>query len=124
LNSPRDKKLNYVTGLYYVNESIAGNDIGVTQEFLPPLLGPDLGAPDLFIPGYTESIENMSDISNSSFSAFGSLGYKITDDLTLNGGLRFTSESKTFTTAQTSVESQDAIDAGKRLVQTRIHQQF
>ena len=111
LNSPRDKKLNYVTGLYYVNESIAGNDIGVTQEFLPPLLGPDLGAPDLFIPGYTESIENMSDISNSSFSAFGSLGYKITDDLTLNGGLRFTSESKTFTTAQTSVESQDAIDA-------------
>ena len=33
-NSPRDKKFNYVTGLYYVNENISGNDIGVTQEFL------------------------------------------------------------------------------------------
>ncbi|MCA0933649.1 TonB-dependent receptor [Lutimonas saemankumensis] len=111
LNSPRDLKLNYVTGLYYVNENIKGNDIGVTQEFLPPLLGPDLGVDDLFIPGYTESVSNNSSISNNSFAAFGSLGYKFTDRLSLNVGLRFTSESKTFKTLQETVESQDAIDA-------------
>jgi len=110
-NSPRDRKLNYVTGLYYVNENIKGNDIGVTQEFLPPLLGPDLGIDDLFIPGYTESVSNNSSISNNSFAAFGSIGYKFTERLSLNAGLRFTSESKTFKTEQVTEESQDAIDA-------------
>lgn len=110
-NSNQNKPFSYITGLYFVNEKITGRDIGVTQEFLPPLLGPDLGIDDLFIPGYTESVTNNSNIDNTSIAAFGSFTYKFNDKLSANGGLRFTSENKTFTTQQTTVESQDAIDA-------------
>lgn len=111
INSDKNKPFSYVAGLYFVKEDITGRDIGVTQEFLPPLLGPDFGIDDLFIPGYTESVTNNSNIDNTSIAAFGSFTYKLNDQLTFNGGLRFTSESKTFTTSQQTVENQGSIDA-------------
>lgn len=110
-NSSKNNRFSYIGGLYFVKENIKGNDIGVTQEFLPPLLGPDFGIDDLFIPGYTESVDNKGEIDNTSIAAFASLGYELSDRLRIDAGLRLTHESKTFKTSQVTDESQDAIDA-------------
>ncbi|MBB3698935.1 TonB-dependent receptor [Flammeovirga yaeyamensis] len=109
-NSDKSKRFSYIGGLYGVKETIEGNDIGVTQEFLPPLLGPDFGIDDLFIPGYTEEVNNLSTIDNTSLAAFVSGTFKFTPQFKATAGVRFTHESKVFNTQQTTVESQDAID--------------
>lgn len=75
------EKVDFVSGLYFFNET--GTDLANVE------------ASDLpFIP--TFPLLSGGDIDNTSFAVFGEATLNITDKLHLTGGLRFTSETKSF----------------------------
>jgi len=72
-----DDRLNIVSGLYYFNES-ASNFASVN--LVPP----------------TAPLRIGGDVNNENFAVFGEATFDITDRLTILGGLRYSSEDKTY----------------------------
>jgi iron complex outermembrane receptor protein len=72
-----DQKLNWITGLYYFKEEASENSPANTSVF-----------------GIVNAVAFIGDVNNSSKSAFGDLTYKLTDQLSVTGGLRYTRDSK------------------------------
>jgi iron complex outermembrane receptor protein len=71
------KALEYVAGLYYLEET------GTDNVFVP--LAPSLGF-----------ITNLTDIDNESFAAYGQATYRLSERLRLTGGVRYTKDDKTY----------------------------
>jgi iron complex outermembrane receptor protein len=72
-----DKKLSWITGLYYFKEQAAENSPATTRVF-----------------GRVNAVAFIGDVNNNSKSAFGDLTYKLTDRLSATGGVRYTRDSK------------------------------
>ena len=75
------ERLNFVTGLFYYNET----DPGVIQE-TPPII---LAAPGIIVPSENRGTET--------YAAYADLTYKLTDQLNLIGGYRISADHKTDT---------------------------
>ncbi|MEZ0610315.1 TonB-dependent receptor [Fibrella sp. WM1] len=98
LNSPRDQKLAYVAGLYYLNEHISATDtFTLNKGFLPvaaELLGRSIANANQFTSeGYTTN----GVIRSQSAAGFVSGALELTPQLRLNGGLRLTAENRQLT---------------------------
>ena len=74
LASPSGGRWDYVLGAYFYDQTIYGNTTGT-------IIG--LGSASIF-----------GDIETTSLAAYGNLDFHITDQLTLNAGVRFTDEDK------------------------------
>jgi iron complex outermembrane receptor protein len=73
LASDDDKRLSYILGLFYLDESVKQT------------------------PGYTEdyfSAHGLFDTDTTSYAAFGRLAFKVTDNFRLTGGVRYTKDEK------------------------------
>ncbi len=113
INSGRDRTFAYVAGLFYANETITGSDAGYFLEpLIPAVIAPLFGLPDGFtIPGYEESSTTDAETKSNSFSIFGSGTYRLNEQLKLTAGLRFISENKDLTIAQTHIPHQGGVEA-------------
>ncbi len=112
INSDRDRRFAYVAGIFYANEKIGGEDTNILGADIVPAIAPLLGLPDGFsIPGYEESSSTTAETISNSFSLFGSGTYKLTDDLKLTAGIRYTNENKDLSYVQSHVPSQAGVDA-------------
>lgn len=80
LNGEIGDHFSYVTGLYYFSQTVSTN-----REL-------DVGA-SLGIPG-NPPLFTIGSVSTTTLAAFSNLDWRITDQLTLSGGLRYTSEAK------------------------------
>jgi len=105
LSSLGDNRIDWVTGLYYFNQTVSTN--GITQYGADAsywLLGcaPSAGdparcssapaLPSALLDGYTAL--NVSSIETTSYAVFGQLTWNVTDRLKITPGLRYTSEEK------------------------------
>lgn len=86
LASPTDQPINYLLGVYYLNEKV---DYSTELELGPGadrffLFGARLGD------GYSSSYRQKTD----SFAGFGQLRFNLSDSIHLIGGLRYTSDKK------------------------------
>jgi iron complex outermembrane recepter protein len=98
INSPRDQKLAYVAGLYYLNERISAADtFTLEKDFLPVAEvlfaeeGRTIPNANLFkSEGYTTN----GLIRSNSAAAFGSGTLELTPQLRLSAGLRLTTETR------------------------------
>lgn len=95
-----NEKVNYVTGLYYFDQSldsttdtILGEDAYILAsaflEIDPPL-------PAFFLPAGS-SARNTADQQHDSYAVFGQADYHFTEQLVMTGGLRWTDENKEMT---------------------------
>jgi iron complex outermembrane recepter protein len=83
LASPTDGRLDYVLGAYFYNQNVFGRTAGT-------IVG--LGTASIF-----------GDIESTSLAAYGNLDFHITDQLTLNTGVRFTYEDKELSYRQVGI---------------------
>lgn len=86
LASDGDNRLDYVAGIYYLDERAKSSrvaNLGTDARLLAPILQPNTGIP---VGG---------SIKTTSFAAFGNLDLEITEHLTLDVGGRYTSEKLT-----------------------------
>ncbi len=90
LASPGNQTLDYLLGLYYLNEKVNGLSVlemGPGANRLFPLgAGVRLSVGDRYDSYYDQKTESIA--------AFGQLTFNVTDDLHLIGGLRFTNDEK------------------------------
>jgi iron complex outermembrane receptor protein len=93
-----DAPLSYVAGLYYFRQKITGEPISI---YGPAgaywLIGPTTGANNTPVPanlldGYGQ--DGHTSFVTDSYAAFAELNYKLSDRLTVTGGLRYTHEDK------------------------------
>jgi iron complex outermembrane receptor protein len=89
LTSPRDQRLSYVAGLYYFNQVTSTDRVATS--------GSDL------IPGVTLTIPQAGSVTTDSYAAFINGDFKITPQLSLAGGVRYTYEDKKITFNQLGV---------------------
>ena len=75
----------WVTGLYY---------LGIRTDFIQGLAESAAGPDDFALRGLEAN--TITELDTDSYSAFGQVDYKLTDALTLVGGLRLTQENKDF----------------------------
>lgn len=91
LTSPENEKFDYLVGLYYFKGDYKLQDVF-------PLLGSAflsaIGIPDAFHPPVDILDGQKRDLKVESFAAFTHVNYHLTEDLTLFGGLRYTSDKK------------------------------
>ena len=80
LASPQGDRLSYVAGIYYWYQKAQTNRLAVS--------GSDL------IPGFTLEIPQSGDVVTNSYAAFVHGEYRLTDDLSITGGIRYTKEKK------------------------------
>lgn len=80
-----DGKLNYVAGLYYLEED--GTDNVFVPVFLP--------TPDLAV-GFPAAITNRAEVDNNSRAAYLQATWALTETLSLTGGVRQTRDEKDF----------------------------
>ena len=93
-----DGPFGYVWGLYYFRQVITGRPIsiyGPTAAYW--LIGPTTGAsatpvPSNLLDGYGQ--DGRTRFATDSYASFGEVNWKVTDRLTLTGGLRYTIEHK------------------------------
>ncbi len=84
LASPADDKLDYVLGLYYLDQNIEGlGGASVFAQAVNPL------APPVYV-----GVEYNTEVEVNSWAAFMHFNYELSDQLQLTGGLRYTEESK------------------------------
>lgn len=126
LTSNFDGPLNFLVGGYYFDEKIdqtnqllfgtqfrpygdalirgaSGNALNVA--LLEGTFGALEGAPTKYAGTFFRSGDGLNEayrLSNRSFSFFGTVDFKITDQLTLTGGLNYTDDRKTLSTATVS----------------------
>lgn len=98
LASPRtdDRTISYVGGLYFLSERIKGLDTSSINEGFLPFARKYLDSKVPDIKGFKETYDVHSDIQSVSFAAFASGSYKLSENLKLNAGARFTSEARKF----------------------------
>jgi len=91
LTSPENEKFDYLIGLYYFNGDYKLQDVF-------PLLGSSfltaIGIPEAFHPTVDILDGQKRDLKVKSLAAFTHVNYHVTDDFTLFGGLRYTSDKK------------------------------
>ena len=93
LASNGDRPLSYVAGLYYFNQTITGRPISIYGPLATTwLLGPTPTFPSNLLDGY--GTDGRTRFETASYAAFAEANWKITDRLTLTGGLRYTYETK------------------------------
>jgi iron complex outermembrane receptor protein len=93
LSTTGDGPLNYVVGLYYFNQTIAGRQVSIYGPAATYwLLGPATQFPSNLLDGY--GAEGSTRFTTDSYAAFGEANWRLTDQLTLTGGLRYTYEEK------------------------------
>ncbi len=83
---------NYVLGLFYFEQDIDLNSSLIVGDDLTFLLQ-DLGVFGTAFPGGSSALD-VSAQEHRSFAVFGQFDYKLTDDLVLTAGLRWTKEDK------------------------------
>ncbi len=99
LASNGDGPLSYVGGLYYFYQKISGEPISIYgPQAAYWLIGPTTGASNTPVPGnlldgYGQ--DGRTVFISKSYAAFAEANYKLTDRLTVTGGLRYTHEDKT-----------------------------
>ena len=89
-----DNRLNYIVGIYYSNEKrTSGQDFNYFD--LGPVANPILGP----VFGGSLPLGNRleGDFDISSIGAFAQLSFKLTDELSATGGIRYTQERNKFT---------------------------
>jgi len=111
LNSPRDQDFSWVTGLYFGSEKINGGDNAVFGADIVPVVGFLVGIPDLAFSNYGENIVIDNAMSGTSIAGYFSGTFKLSDNLSLTGGLRLTSESKDLETYQVVNEHPEVVAA-------------
>ncbi len=89
LASPKGDRLSYVAGIYYWYQKAQTNRLAVS--------GSDL------IPGFTLKIPQSGDVVTNSYAAFVHGEYRLTDDLSITGGVRYTKEKKNLNYTQLGV---------------------
>lgn len=93
-----DGPIRYVAGLYHFQQKINGRPISVYGPLGAYwLIGPTTGAnatpvPGNLLDGYGS--DGRTEFSTDSYAAFGEVNWRVTDRLTLTGGLRYTHEDK------------------------------
>jgi iron complex outermembrane receptor protein len=93
-----DTAFSYVAGLYYFHQKITGRPISIYGPLAAYwLIGPTTGAnatpvPGNLLDGYGQ--DGHTRFSTDSYAAFAEANYKLTDRLTVTGGLRYTQEKK------------------------------
>lgn len=92
--SARSGALNWLAGLYLFGQQQNGVDNTTLDDATPGVFG----LPDL--PGYRETADTIVRLKTRSAAVFGSGTWALTRQLDLNGGLRYTRESKDFSYAQ------------------------
>jgi iron complex outermembrane receptor protein len=103
--SARSGAFSWLAGLYVFGQEQDGVDSTVLDDDTPAVFG----LPD--IPGYQETADTTVRLKTRSTAIFGSGSFALTDTLDLNGGLRYTRESKSFDYAQHLVNPIGLIDA-------------
>lgn len=86
--SARHGALNWLAGVYFFDQKQDGVDNTTLGEGAPPALGAGV------IPGYQETSDTILRLKTRSVAAFASGSYALSGRLDLNGGLRYTRESK------------------------------
>lgn len=91
-------KVNYVTGLYYFDQTLDSTTDTILGEDAYVLASAFLGVnlPQAFLPPGS-SASNAADQKQYSYAAFGQADYHLTEQLVLTGGLRWTDENKEMT---------------------------
>lgn len=102
INSPRDQKLAYVAGVYYLYEKIKGRDTTTVNQDVFDFAEEVTGEKYPRIKGFEESTTTNSVIQSNSISAFGSGSYELNDKAKINVGLRLTHERRTLDFYQTA----------------------
>ncbi|MDB5421236.1 MAG: hypothetical protein JWR59_1183 [Brevundimonas sp.] len=105
LSSKGNNRIDWVTGLYYFNQTVSTNGITqygkdasywllgcVANPLQPTLCSPNAALPDALLNGYTAV--NVSSIETTSYAAFGQFTWNVTDRLKITPGLRYTAEEK------------------------------
>jgi len=87
LVSPADRRLNYIVGLYYLNQS----GLTATRAGFGPAF-----------PLANTQVRPVADLDLSSYAAFANVTFNINDSLRLIGGLRYTRDEQDFVFTQTS----------------------
>ncbi|MFK7936117.1 MAG: TonB-dependent receptor [Saprospiraceae bacterium] len=96
ISTPREnRKLFYVGGLYYLQESIAARDSIALQEDFAPVWQRQFGLPVSPIPGYFEYVSPNSQVESTSMAAYLSGSLEVSERVRVNAGLRYTNEKKT-----------------------------
>ncbi|MBC7583108.1 MAG: TonB-dependent receptor [Tardiphaga sp.] len=94
-----DGPLGYVAGLYFFRQVIAGRPISIYGPVAAYwLIGPTTGTPAVpvsgnLLDGYGQ--DGRTRFAADSYATFAEVNWKLTDRLTLTGGLRYTIEHKT-----------------------------
>ncbi len=93
LASNGDGRFGYVLGLYYFNQTITGRPVSIYGPLATYwLLGPAPQFPSNLLDGY--GTDGRTRIRTESYASFGEVNWRVTDRLTLTGGLRYTLEAK------------------------------
>jgi iron complex outermembrane recepter protein len=102
-SKPSDSRFDWIGGVYYKNDNIDKIDRFIGENFLGAL-----------IPGGNNPLSTLSgenrwenEGENENMAVFAQVGYKFTDGLKLNVGLRYTSDEKTGTVSGLVVETGD-----------------
>ena len=80
------EKLNYVFGLYYLNERVKSHQEAYADDFLR--------VSPTFAYTFTRFIDD--DLDTNSYAAYGNVSYAIAPKLRISGGLRYTHETKEY----------------------------
>jgi iron complex outermembrane receptor protein len=80
------EKLNYVFGLYYLNERVKSHQEAYADDFLR--------VSPTFAYTFTRFIDD--DLDTNSYAAYGNISYAIAPKLRISGGLRYTHETKEY----------------------------
>jgi len=102
--SARHGALNWLAGLYFFEQQQDGVDNTTLGVDAPPALGAGV------IPGYRETSDTTVRLKTRSAAGFASGGYALSERLELNGGLRYTSESKSMYYVQRLVNPIGLVD--------------
>lgn len=96
ISTPREnRKLFYVGGLYYLQESIFARDSIALQEDFAPVWQRQFGIPVMPIPNYFEFVSPNSQVESTSMAAYFSGSLEVSERVRVNAGIRYTLEEKT-----------------------------
>ena len=91
----KDRKFFFIGGLFFQREDLSNQDDLYWREGILPVLSRIYGIEPIEIPGYSETISVSSNLLTNSLAVFSSASYEVTDRVRINGGMRFTIETKT-----------------------------
>lgn len=95
ISTPRaGRKLFFIGGLFFQNEKVQVTDEIIAREGILPVFSQIYGIDPIELPGYVETNMVNSSINSNSLALFSSASYEVTDRVRVNGGLRFTIETK------------------------------